>query len=89
LESTLALVPQDYETYRKDINNYDSELYKQQKLLYLPSDPVKVILLPYQKVCRGEYLGGKILFHAGCALSVIGLLVPFGVRVLSEENLKP
>jgi len=88
LESTLELVPQDYEAYRKNTNNYDSELYKQQKLLYLPSDPEKVLLFPYQKVRRGEYLGGKILFYAGCGLSVIGLLIPFGVLVLSKENSK-
>jgi len=58
LESTVALIPQDYEAYSKNTNNYDSELYKQQKLLYLPTDPEKVLLFPYQKVRRGEYLGG-------------------------------
>jgi len=56
--------------------------------MYLPSNPEKILLFPYQKVQPDEYIGGKILFYAGCGLSFIGLLVPFGVRVLLKENSK-
>ena len=79
LESSVALLPWDYEDYRKNINNYDSQYYKQQKVLYLPTDPNKILLFPYQKIRHGEYLGGKILFYTGIVLTLIGLIVPFGV----------
>jgi hypothetical protein len=75
----------DYEDYRKNTNNYDSEFYKQQKVLYLPSDPKKILFFPYQKVHRDNYIGGKILFYTGIGFTVIGLIVPFVVRVFSKE----